>query len=76
MELNKAIAERVSGLLKEKGVAIEELAVKTGLPEKTIKGILANRYQKVGLHRVFIISYSLGLSLQDFFADKIFDNVE
>ena len=75
MELKQAIATRIEELLQEKNVSVEELAEKTQLPENMLKNILACKYKKVELHRVFIIAYALGMSLQGFFEAPIFDNV-
>ena len=75
MELKKAIALRLQQLMEEKGETTASLAQKTELPETTVKNILACRHKRVELHRVFILSYALGLSLQAFFQDGVFDSV-
>lgn len=75
MELNKAIAARLQRLMDEKGVTVADLSIKTELPEKTIKNILAEKYVKVGLHRIFVMAHAMGSSIKEFFDDSLFDTV-
>lgn len=76
MQLKEAIAKRMQALFDEKGVTVEEVAEKTGLPVLTIQKILKAGYKKVAINTVFIICYVLGYSLKDFYGDSIFDNVD
>ena len=75
MELKEAVAKRMQALFDEKGVTVEEVALKTKLPVTTIKKILKAGYKKVAMHTVFVICRALGSSLDEFYGDSIFDNI-
>ena len=72
MNLSKAISIRVKNLLKDKNMSQYELYKKGGIPSSTISDVVNNKKKRVSSVTVYQICSTLGLTLQEFYADKIF----
>lgn len=76
MKLSKAIGKRVEILLREHNMTQYRLSKKGGIPRSTISVIIDGKYDTVKLDTVYQITATLGISLKEFFDDKIFDDIE
>ena len=76
MKLTEAIAIRVKNLLKEKGVSQYWLFKNGGVPGSTVSNVVNNNKKRVSTETVYQICATLGISLKDFFDDKMFDNID
>ena len=73
MQLNQAIAMRVSELLAERGMTQYQLFSKSGVPKSTIHNILNCSYGSVKLRIIHEICQGLQISLADFFCSPLFE---
>lgn len=73
MKLNKAFALRVREVLKEKNMTQYKLAQQTGLYHSTLTDILNCKYQTPNFKNMALIIRELGMSMQEFFNNKLFD---
>lgn len=73
MKLNKAFALRVREVLKEKNMTQYKLAQQTGLYHSTLTDILNCKYQTPNFKNMALIIRELGMSMQEFFDNKLFD---
>ena len=73
MKLNKAFALRVREVLKEKNMTQYKLAQQKGLYHSTLTDILNCKYQTPNFKNMALIIRELGMSMQEFFDNKLFD---
>ena len=76
MKLSEAIGIRVKKLLKERGLSQYYLFKNGGVPRSTISNVVNNNKKRVSTETVYQICSTLGISLKDFFDDKLFDNID
>lgn len=76
MKLSEAIALRVSNLLNEKSLKPYFLFKEGGIARSTISNLLSFNINNVSTDLVYQISSTLGVSMEEFFADKLFDEVD
>lgn len=78
MKLNQAVSERLSELLKEKGMTQYQLYVKSGVPKSTISNIINCSYDSVKLRVIHEVCQGLDVGIDKFFASPLFkeDNLE
>ena len=72
MELNKAVSQRLSELLKERKMTQYQLFMKTGVPKSTIGNIINCSYPSVKLRVLHEVCQGLDISLTDFFNSPLF----
>ncbi len=76
MKLQKAVALKITNLLIEHNLTRYKLCQKILLPEQTLKNIIDERNKDIKLSTIAKIAEGFGLTLEQFFADKIFENYE
>lgn len=76
MKISKAVALRISTLLREKGISQYKLEKKIAMPHNTLKTLMAERYESVNLKTVMQIIRGLEISPAEFFNDPLFENPE
>ena len=78
MKLNEAVAQRISELMKERGLTQYRLYLKTGVPQSTLSTIMKCSYPSMKLRIIYEIFDGLEIGLDDFFASEIFkrENIE
>ncbi len=76
MKLQKAVALKITNLLIENNLTRYKLCQKILLPEQTLKNIIDERNKDIKLSTIAKIAEGFGLTLEQFFADKIFENYE
>lgn len=75
MKLNEAVAQRIQDLLEERNWSHYKLQKEGGIPRSTISVIINLQRNTIKLETLFQITQTLGISLQEFFNDNIFDEV-
>lgn len=73
MKLNQAVSERLTQLLKEKGMTQYQLYMKSGVPKSTIGNVINCSYDSVKLRVIHEMCQGLGVGLDAFFASPLFD---
>ncbi len=73
MELQRAVALRVTNLLIENNMTRYALCKKVAMPEQTLKNIIDERNKDIQLSTIAKIADGFGLSIEEFFKDKLFD---
>ena len=76
MKLQKAVALKITNLLIEHNLTRYKLCQKILLTEQTLKNIIDERNKDIKLSTIAKIAEGFGLTLEQFFADKIFENYE
>ena len=73
MKLQRAIALRISNLLIKNNMTRYALCKKVVMPEQTLKNIIDERNKDIKLSTLTLIADGFGLSLEEFFADSLFN---
>ena len=76
MELSEAIKLRINNLLKEQNIKKYELCIKSGISFSTLSSFMNKYYALPKLDTLLHICEGFGLTLSQFFDDKIFKDVE
>ena len=72
MTVNDAVANRISALLKEKGISQYKLEQESGIQHGSMQCIMNGRNKTVTLSTVMMIAKGFGISLLEFLDDEIF----
>lgn len=73
MKLNQAVSERLTQLLKEKGMTQYQLYMKSGIPKSTIGNVINCSYDSVKLRVIHEMCQGLEVGLNVFFDSPLFD---
>lgn len=73
MKLNEAISQRLSELLREKGMTQYQLYMKSGVPKSTIGNVINCSYDSVKLRIIHEMCQGLGIGITEFFRSSLFD---
>lgn len=76
MKLNEAICQRIINLCKENNITINKLAMKSGLYQSTVNNILLGISLNPQVLTIYRICQGLDISLDDFFNDKLFFDID
>ncbi len=76
MKLVEAIGKRVESLLKERNLTQYYLFKHGGIPRTTINDVINIRKKRVSTDTIYQICSTLNLTLEEFFADPIFKNLD
>ncbi len=76
MKLNEAVGTRLNNLLKEKNWNYNKVQKEGGVPRATVARITDSKVQTVKLDTLYGICATLGISLEEFFSDPIFNDIE
>ncbi|MBO6262730.1 MAG: helix-turn-helix transcriptional regulator [Clostridia bacterium] len=78
MNVNQAVAKRVRGLLKEKGITQYRLEQKSGILHGSMACIMNGRNKTVTLSTIYMIARGFDISIIDFLNDELFlsDEIE
>ncbi len=75
MKLVEAIGQRVKQLLNDRKLSLYQLYKLGGVPRSTVSDIILVKKKRVSTDTVYQICATLGITLQEFFSDPIFDEV-
>ncbi|MGN0768812.1 MAG: helix-turn-helix domain-containing protein [Christensenellales bacterium] len=76
MDTYSAVKQRLLALCYEKHWSIYKLSTESGISPSTIKNILYGKSQNPGIVTIKILCDGIGISLSEFFSDKIFSELE
>ncbi len=75
MPLHEAIAKRIIELCKQRGYTINAMTYKAGIPSSTVKNIIYGKSLNPGIGTLKIVCDTLGVSLSEFFASALLNDV-
>lgn len=73
--LSEAIVNKIKRLCQEKNISINQLAYKSYLSQSTLQSIMSGTTKNPKIITLILICYGFGITLQEFFSDKIFQNI-
>lgn len=76
MTINKAIAIRFTSIMNEKKISQYELSKLSTIEQSTISHILNGDTKEPKITTIIKMIEALGLTISQFFNDKIFENLE
>ena len=76
MKLSKAVAMRVSSILRERKMSQYRLEKIIAMPHNTMKSLMGERNDSVNLKTVMQIIRGLEMTTAEFFNDPIFESEE
>ena len=75
MKLVEAVGKRVEQLLEERNMTQYALAKNGGIPRQTVNIVVNGTHNRLALDTVYQIVATLEITLEEFFADSIFDDI-
>ncbi len=76
MTLKEAIIQRIFDLVDEHGLTVNSLATASGITQSTLNNIVNGRNKSTTASTIKKICDGLGITIQDFFDDPIFQDLE
>ena len=76
MDTREAVANRILGLCKERGMAVNALARQSAVPPSTLKNIVNGVSKNPGVVTIKLLCDGLGIDLIDFFDSTEFKGLE
>jgi DNA-binding Xre family transcriptional regulator len=73
MQLNQAVSQRLTDLLRERNLTQYQLYMKSGVPKSTIGNVVNCAYDSVKLRIIHELCQGLEISLCDFFQSPLFE---
>ena len=73
MKIHKAIALRISNLINENKISQYEVSKRSTVEESTIARIITEESKEIKIQTLFKMADAFGLSIVQFFDDKLFD---
>ncbi len=72
MQLNKAVSQRLTEILRQKGMTQYQLYIKSGVPKSTIGNVINCAYDSVKLRIIHELCQGLDVSIFEFFDSPLF----
>lgn len=76
MQLSKAVRQRIINLTNEQNITLHKLSLNSGISYSTLSSFLNGKSQSPKLVTLLHICEGLGIELNEFFTDKLFENVD
>lgn len=76
MKINEALTKRILKLCKEKNISINKLAEQSLITQSTLNNIVNGNSKNSKLLTIVRICDGLGISLSEFFDDKLFQKID
>ena len=76
MTISEAVTKRLLELCGERGLTINKLCTLSGVTQSTVNNIISGRNQTVTLSTVKKLFDGLEITIQDFFASDLFQDLE
>jgi len=74
MTFSKAVALRLSNLIREHNISQYRFVKNSGMEMSTFQCIMKERTNDIKLSTIYLIAETFNMTLLEFFNDKIFDN--
>ena len=75
MTLYDAVLQRLKQIMAEKNASLYTLNKEGGIPKSTLSKVLNKKQKKIKLDLLYDILSTMGVTLQEFFTDPIFEEV-
>ena len=76
MDMKTAVIYRLEELIRQNDITVNEAAIRSGVPPSTLKNILYGQSKNAGVVTIKKICDGLDVTIQEFFADPIFADLE
>ena len=76
MRIAEAISQRIINLCNERNISINKLAIISDLTQSTVQSIISGKSKNPKMLTLVRICDSLNIKLEEFFADKLFNNLD
>lgn len=76
MKLTEAISKRIQNLLNYRNLKPYYLFKNGGMPRSTISNVINCKKKRVSSDTIYQICTILGISLEEFFSDDLFKNLD
>lgn len=76
MKLSEAMSRKLNKICIEKNISINKLASMSCLTQSTIQNIVDGNSKNPKTLTIVRICDGLGISLKEFYDDKVFDNID
>ena len=76
MNASEAVSKRIIAICKERNISINKLAELSMLTQSTVQNIASETSNNPKMITIVRICDRLGISLSDFFNDKVFDSID
>ena len=76
MDVGQAVKERILQLCDARGISINKLCTISGVTQSTVNNLMSGRNRSVTVSTVKKLCDGLGISLEEFFHDDLFQNLE
>ncbi len=76
MNIGEAVKLRILDLCKKNSITVNKLATECGITQSTLSNIVGGRNNSTTISTIKKICDGLGISIQEFFASALFDNLE
>ena len=76
MTISKAISTRIINICKEKNISINKLANISFFTQSTLQSIVSGDSGNTKLLTIYRVCYGLEISLEEFFSDEIFNDLD
>lgn len=76
MKMQEAVIRKIQNLCQEQHISVNHLAYISGVPPSTVKNILYGNSENTGIVTIAKICNGLEISIQDFFNDELFCELE
>lgn len=76
MRIKEAVAKRIIQLCEERGMAVNALANRAGIPPSTLYSIIGAKSQNPGVVTLQEVCDGLEITIREFFDSDIFSDIE
>lgn len=76
MRISEAISKKINKICKERNISVNKLASMSLLTQSTVQHLVNGDSKNPKLLTIIRICDGLGMSLQEFFADDLFRNMD
>ena len=76
MLLCTAVRQRIVNLASERNITLHKLALNSGIPYSTLSSFLNGKSNSITLTTLLHLCEGANIELEDFFKDKLFQDVE
>ena len=76
MTLSNAIREKIIKIANENNISIHELTLRAGLAYSTINSFLNGKCKSITLTTIIHICEGADITINEFFQDSLFDNLQ
>lgn len=76
MQVKQAVVTRIKQICEEKGIAYNDLAVKSGITPSTLYTLMKEDRKNIGIVTIKKICDGLNMPLAEFFDNNLFNSLE